>query len=146
MRFPFDERSAVAPIVTPDAVGMGKEHPEYWERVADDVRFFIAIYSMPKVNVFTGENAALLFNDPRPMLLFLRDEKRGDVTESAEHEKQIREQTQLVEDSLHGLAAKYKQDFVVVLAGIEKEICLQLWVHPHQTIERDPRKNSLMRK
>ncbi|CAD7958409.1 unnamed protein product [Amoebophrya sp. A120] len=127
MRFPFDEGESVAPIVTPDAVGMGKEHPEYWERVADDVRFFVAIYSMPKVNVFTGENAALLFNDPRPLLLYLRDEKRPDIATTEQNlHAEIREKNQLIEDSLHSLATKYKQDFVVTFAGAEQPMDMRL--------------------
>ncbi|CAD7945423.1 unnamed protein product [Amoebophrya sp. A25] len=124
MRYPFDEGAAVAPIVTPDAISI-KGQEEYWERVGDDIRFFIAVYSMPNVNVFTGENAALLFNDPRPMLVYFRDEGRGALA-SESHKDGIVTQQQLIEDSLHQLAVKYKQDFVVVLAGAEQPMDMRL--------------------
>ncbi len=77
MRFPFDAKHAVGPIVSAEARELGAGHEDYVERVGDDVRFFVAINSVPNVNVFTGENAAMLFNDPRPMLIFFRDERRG---------------------------------------------------------------------
>jgi len=44
----------------------------------DDVKYFISIHSLPNLNVFTGENAAALFNDPRPLLLFFYDPDKGE--------------------------------------------------------------------
>ena len=94
------------------------------QRVGDDIRFFIAIHSLPNVNIFTGENAALLFNDPRPLLIFFRDERRGEISES--YKAEISQQTTVIEDSLVPVSGKYKQDFTVVLAGAEQPMDMRL--------------------
>lgn len=124
MRFPFDSGEGVGPIVTSEAMELGREHEEYAERVGDDVRFFVAIHSVPNVSTFTGENAAMLFNDPRPMLLFFRDERRGVV--SVTHAADIDKGTKAIEAYLEDFAVKYKQDFVLVLAGVEQPMDMRL--------------------
>ena len=124
MRFPFDEGHAVAPIVAGETLKLGGSHPEFLERAGDDVRFFIATNMLPNVNIFTGENAALVFNDPRPMLVFFRDEGRGSISEG--HKAEISAQTKLIEEAMGDVSVKYKQDFVTVLTGAEQPMEMRL--------------------
>lgn len=85
MEFPFDDKKAVAPIVSARADAIYKSsdnidaqtEEDHVEQAIDDVKYFISVHSLPNLNVFTGENAAALFNDPRPMLLFMYDPDKG---------------------------------------------------------------------
>lgn len=86
MQYPFDDKKAIAPIVSARADAIYKSasaidaqtEEDHVEQAIDDVKYFISVHSLPNLNVFTGENAAALFNDPRPMLMFMYDADKGE--------------------------------------------------------------------
>merc|ERR1712079_828681 len=69
-------------------------------------------------NIFSGENAAAIFNDPRPLLLFFRDPRRSVISDNYQNE--ITEQTRKIEDYLRteiGDNPKWKAELCVVFIG-----------------------------
>ena len=72
---------------------------------------------MPNINIFSGENAAIIFADPRPMLIFARDTRRNQISETFTEE--MTKETEEAEKIFKSLAVKHKEDFVVTFLGAE---------------------------